>query len=131
MACRQSEARFIIRSLGGKLRIGLAEQSVLGALGQAVALTPPNQGEYPPPILQANKGVPTEVFKKTVEEATLIIKTTYWYVQLIMFIYSHQDQPHIYTHTYIYIHGGTIKVNCEKTYFYTTTFSGNVQICTN
>ncbi|KAL5019361.1 hypothetical protein ScPMuIL_005083 [Solemya velum] len=75
-ACRQSEARYLIRSLGGKLRIGLAEQSVLTALGNAVYLTPPCQ-DFPPEIVDAGKGLSADSLKKKMEEASLLIKTTY------------------------------------------------------
>uniref|UniRef100_A0A671LZ69 DNA ligase n=1 Tax=Sinocyclocheilus anshuiensis TaxID=1608454 RepID=A0A671LZ69_9TELE len=76
VACRFSEARYIVRSLAGKLRIGLAEQSVLTALSQAVCLSPPGQ-EFPPAVLNAGKGMSAENRRVWLEEKALILKQTY------------------------------------------------------
>ncbi|KAL6426983.1 hypothetical protein ACFW04_009289 [Cataglyphis niger] len=76
VACRNTEARYLIRSLAGKLRIGLAEQSVLQALALACAMTPPEQ-DYPPEILNASKKMSTDRFKEKYDEIALILKTTY------------------------------------------------------
>ncbi|XP_078045685.1 DNA ligase 1 isoform X2 [Augochlora pura] len=76
VACRFTEARYLIRSLAGKLRIGLAEQSVLQALALACTMTPPNQ-ESPPEILDASKKMSNDTFKQKYDETALIIKTTY------------------------------------------------------
>ncbi|XP_011498498.1 PREDICTED: DNA ligase 1 [Ceratosolen solmsi marchali] len=76
VACRYTEARYLIRSLAGKLRIGLAEQSVLQALALACAMTPPEQSR-PFEILNASKGMSSDKFKQKLDETSLIIKTTY------------------------------------------------------
>lgn len=76
VACKSSEARYLIRSLGGKLRIGLAEQSVLTALANAATLTPPGQ-DFPPEIVNLGKGMSSDTLKSTLDEKALIVKTTY------------------------------------------------------
>lgn len=77
VACRQSEARYFVRSLLGKLRIGLAEQSVLQALGQSVTLTPPIENKEEPYNLNALSGRSDATIKQKGDETALIIKTVY------------------------------------------------------
>ena len=62
--------------LAGKLRIGLAEQSVLQALAQACVQTPPGQ-EYPPPKHTVHKNSEGEKFKEELSRESLKLKTAY------------------------------------------------------
>ena len=77
VACRESEARYLIRSLAGKLRIGLAEQSVLQALAHACVMTPIGQ-DYPPQVLSQYKSSESDAFKTHLEKEALALKTAYW-----------------------------------------------------
>jgi len=76
VACRGSEARYLIRSLAGKLRIGLAEQSVLQAIAQAVVQTPLGQ-DYPPVEHTKYKSVESDKFKEVLAKDSLKVKTAY------------------------------------------------------
>ena len=45
--------------------------------------------DWPLDITDASKSVKPDVFKKQLEEAALIIKSTYWYVYIHVCTYAH------------------------------------------
>ena len=67
-ACQGSEAKFLIRSLEGKLRIGLAEKSVLIAIAH-VAVTVA--------VEESGKRLSKEAMTKKLENATDVVKSVF------------------------------------------------------
>ena len=90
--------RYLIRSLAGKLRIGMAEQSVLQALAQACVMTPPCQ-DYPPEIRIAYKDATNDKFKEALEKEALKLKTAYWWVKILPFLKKKSRKYYIQQYT--------------------------------
>ncbi|XP_039956098.1 DNA ligase 1 isoform X1 [Bactrocera tryoni] len=71
VASRYSEARYIIRSLIGKMRIGIAEKSLFQALATALVSSRPYDDNY-----KKKKQSEADI-KKDIEDITFLLKTAY------------------------------------------------------
>ncbi|KAF9167267.1 hypothetical protein DFQ26_005226 [Actinomortierella ambigua] len=68
VSCRNKEAKYLMRSLEGKLRIGLAERTVVVALAQAIVLSTPDIKKLSQERLQARLEKAAEVVKAVYSE---------------------------------------------------------------
>lgn len=76
VSCKGPEARYIVRSLQGNMRIGFSEKGVIAALGRAVALTPPSL-TLPLPILDARQHMSREKMEEQIENYSGYIKQAF------------------------------------------------------
>lgn len=102
VAARGEEIKFIIRGLQGKLRVGLAEQSVISALAHAVVLTPPST-TLPPPILDRsvtmNSSSLQDALNEGVERMKQVVSECPSYDLIIPALLSHPfEEIHSFCH---------------------------------
>eukprot|EP01134_Creolimax_fragrantissima_P004545 CFRG4545T1 len=76
VACESTEAKYVIRAMQGKLRIGLAEKIVLGALAQAYTMTPPS-GILGETILNRKNTMIEDKYKEEEAHNFLLIRTAH------------------------------------------------------
>lgn len=93
IACRSSEARFFIRSLIGKLRIGIAEQSMINAL---------STGLIKADNLKNSKKMNEDAFRARLDAIAMVLKTTYWLVFLNK-NYFKKHLNHVLTYLLFYL----------------------------
>ena len=84
-ACQGNEAKFIVRSLEGKLRIGLADKTLVVALAHAIVLK--TIGELDVPLrssssLVGDKKLPHDKLASKLEQGAEMVKAVYRWVRI-------------------------------------------------
>ena len=69
VACKEAETKYVIRTLQGKMRLGIADQAVIAALARALVLTPPLDAAPPPGK--------DDALQQALADATQLLKNVY------------------------------------------------------